>query len=179
MIQEVQTPVNPVNETTLETIEAIGTSSRKIIEWRQTRWWHSISICEATGNVEWRYESGVSWNPSDYIESENLTISNITWNIEFSMSGSAIRLPVQWGYVCDIEWGLNTIPREANFYVKVWNTVIYTDYLDTVWTKTATVNFNAWKFDKLTIWADFLYKGSSSTAGIILSPAPTLRLQLL
>jgi hypothetical protein len=32
MIQEVQTPVNPVNETTLETIESIGTSSRKIIE---------------------------------------------------------------------------------------------------------------------------------------------------
>jgi hypothetical protein len=179
MVQEVQTSVIPTNETTLETIEAIGTSSRKIIEWRQTRWWRSISICEATGNVKWRYVSGSSWNPSEYIESEDLAITNVEWNIEFSMVGNAIRLPVQWWYVCDIEWGIAPLNWTANLYVKVWQTTIYTDMLDTSWTKTATVNFNAWKFDKLTIWADFLYQWPASTAWIEFTPAPTLRLQLL
>ena len=53
MVQEVQTWVGITNETTLETIEAIGTSSFKIVEGRQTKGGRYASGCVASGNVYW------------------------------------------------------------------------------------------------------------------------------
>lgn len=179
MVQEVQTAVTFQNETTLETIEAVGTSSRKIIEWRQTIWWHNISRCEAWGNVGYRYISGTTPKQSDYIESTDLAITSSVGDYEFSMVGNGIRLPVKWWYQFDVSRGLSTIPRTANFYLYVGDVLAYTDIITNNGTKTTTFQINAWKFDLVTIWADFNYWGSSGTAWITLNPAAQLRIQLL
>lgn len=179
MLQEVQTATTNRTESTLETIEAVGTSSRKIIEWRQTIGWHSISKCVASGNVGWQYKW--DWNRnSDYLESSNLAVSSSTWPIEFTTKSHAIRLPVQWSYECEMTWWISSSQRTGTIYVKVWSETVYTNTINSVTTKTAKFKFNAGKFANLTLWAEFYWSGNTtSVAWLEFNPAPSLKIELL
>lgn len=179
MLQEVQTSIANTTESTLETIEAVGTSSRKIIEWRQTIWWHSVSSCIATGNVFWRYNW--DWNrESWYIESEDLEITSNYWPIDFVNIWSAIRLPMAWSYECELTWWIWSTQRTETIYIKVWGKTVYTETLNTVTQKTVKFKFNAGKFDKLILWWEFYWSGGeTSSAWLYFNPTPTLNIVLL
>ena len=178
MVQEVQTSVWYTNQTTLETIEAVGTSSRKIIEGRQTIGWRGISTWEATWNVYWEYK----WDgqrSSDYIESEDLEVASSSWPIEFVMRWNAVRLPVAWGYECELTWWVWSTQRTETIYVTVWSKVVYTGSRDSTWQETVKFKFNAGKFDELKIGWEFYWAGSSSSSTrLSFNPAPTLKIQL-
>lgn len=179
MVQEVQSSVLSTNESTLETIEAVGTSSRKIIEWRQTIWGHKISTCAATGNVSWEYIW--DWNrDSGYLESNDLEITSSTWPIEFVMKWNAIRLPVSWSYECELTWWIWATQRTGTIYIKVWSNTVYTNMINSVTQETVKFKFNAWKFDSLILWWEFYWWGSTSAlAWISFTPKPTLNIELL
>ena len=103
MVQEVQTWVWITNETTLETIEAIGTSSFKIIEWRQTKGGHYVSGCVADGNVYYKYREGDS-RDSGELKSEDTAIIKNTWKSEFSIRNWGIRVPNGGSYAIELTW---------------------------------------------------------------------------
>lgn len=83
MVQEVQTGVGIVNETTLETIEAIGTSSFKIVEGRQTRGNHYSIGCEATGTATWLLDEDD--RDTGEVLCQNLTMTSQYGKQEFTM----------------------------------------------------------------------------------------------
>lgn len=141
MVQEVQTSVNQPIETTLETIQAVGTSSVKIVEGRQTTWGRFAYWCKA------------SWNKSMYApdtQQITLTISSSYWNTEFLKVDGGIRIPLAWAYeiVAECRWG--NIGWWVNFthYIKSWDTdlfnVVTSNNNDTI-TSSKTVNLG--KFD--------------------------------
>lgn len=176
MVQEVQTPAWYVNESTLETIEAVGTSSRKILEWRQTRWGRNVSRCEATGNVSYQYRQGQTPKDSEYIESDNITITDTFGDKDFSIVSNRICLPVIWWYSCELTRWIGPSIWTWTIYVNVGDTTVYTNTLSAN-SETVTFTFNAGKFDKLTIWWEFSYTWSSTAASITFSPQPTLKIQ--
>lgn len=106
-IQEVQTSITTTPENTLETIEAIWTSSRKIIIWRQTRerislaWesWATLSYYVPDTPIDWYTET--EWEG---------TITNVVWELIYSKSGEWVRLPLEWSYQLTINcfrWSQN------------------------------------------------------------------------
>lgn len=95
MVQEVQTDVVKRTETTLETIEAIWTSSRKIIIDRQTRqryyWASGITYSQTIP-----YDSYSPWTTSDM--SGTVTLSNKIWGMDYLKIDNTARIPIQWNY---------------------------------------------------------------------------------
>ena len=105
MVQEVQTPVETTPINTLETIEAIWTSSRKIIIWRQTRdrlYWESgvtLSYYVPTVTVDW------------YTETEwEATLLDEVWELSYNKNWEWVRIPIEWTYQLTIDcfrWSQN------------------------------------------------------------------------
>jgi hypothetical protein len=154
-MQEVQTWIEIYDESTLETIEAVGTSSRKIIEWRQTRWRHISSGCVATGNVSRYYDS--MWpSESGYVASQDMAVSSQTWWVEYIIQDGWVRIPLGWTYQCTLtRWWWSTY-HEMTIYIKVWGKTVYTNTFS--WgnqTETVSFIFNAWKFQLLELWWEF------------------------
>lgn len=175
MVQEVQTWVWITNETTLETIEAIGTSSFKIREWRQTTW-HYSSWCTATGQVYFNYQS---WGSRDSweIKSWNTTITSMTWKQEFVMSNGWVRVPVAWTYEITLTWGCGSYTHEI--IIKWWGKTLYSLSKTGSYSETVTFQADLWKFDTIEIWGHFYYSWSADAASMTFSTQPVLVIKQL
>ena len=168
MVQEVQTSVERPVETTLETIEAIGTSSFKIIEWRQTRGWHYASKCTASGTVSWYYSN--QWDrDSEEIQSSNMAISENVGKQDYEIRSLGVRVPQAWTYQVTIRWSWWSNASNATIYVKCWWNVVYTKEHTSSQTETVVVNADMWKFDLVEVRGSFHYKWSSTAATLSLS----------
>lgn len=159
MVQEVQTWVWITNETTLETIEAVGTSSFKIKEWRQTTARY-LSECTGTALVTW---SGSGQSP---LIKWTVTLDNSYWKSEFIQTNWGIRIPKAWTYQLTFTWQVGGVSYDSNFYIKNWPNAgdknIYT--YSAVWyfySINESFIVDLGKFDIITVWADF-YRGSGS-----------------
>jgi hypothetical protein len=165
MVQEVQTSTTPIVENTLETIEAIGTSSRKIIENRQTRWGHYASKCSASWTVKWYYDN--QWGrQSEEIESDNLTISESTGKQSFELRDLWIRVPQAWTYQITLTWSWWSSTANNTMILRCWWNVVYTKEHTSSQTETVILLVDMWKFDLVEAWSSFYYKGSASAASL-------------
>ena len=149
MVQEVQTGIWITNETTLETIQAIGTSSVKIREWRQTTW-HFTSLCEASWS-QWA-ATKPDGSMGDKVQA-TLTIDSEYWPIDYDIVDWWIRIPEAWWYEIKLAWkwwGYAT----AYHYIRAW----WEEYL--MMTTNNSVDIiesskilNLWKYEIVTLWA--------------------------
>lgn len=162
MVQEVQTGIWITNETTLETIEAIGTSSFKIREWRQTTA-RFVSGCSGSGSVSWYWSS---WDDrqSDEILSSDTAITDQNGNQEYSIRDGWIRVPVAWTYQITFTWTGWTSSNYNTLILKWWGKVLYTKEHTSNLTETVTLTVNLGKFDLIEIRSSFYYNGGSSAA---------------
>ena len=99
-MQEVQTSVNYTPETRLQTIEAVGTSSRKIIEGRQTTGRY-LSWCTASWE---RNVSVSSEHPDSWYVSQPLSITDSTGKMMYSTQDWGVKVPVAWTYQITATW---------------------------------------------------------------------------
>lgn len=173
MVQEVQKSIEIYNETTLDTIEAIGTSSRKIIEWRQTRGWHYVSWAVATGWVSWTYHS---WDArqSDVIQWW-MTLSSTSWKMEMDIFDWWLRVPQAWTYSINIYWQWWSTTMATTIYVYAGGKLIYTETHNSNTNDTVTVIADLGKFDLITVSGDFYYSGSATSASWSLSTTITVQ----
>jgi hypothetical protein len=175
-MQEVQTWIEIYDESTLDTIEAVGTSSRKIIEWRQTRWWHYVSRCEAAGRVKWDYDEWVTDRNSYYVKSDEFAITSQTGNVEFIMQNGNIRLPQAWTYQCTLSWAWWWYDFDDTVYISVWGKVVYTNtFSGSHQSETVTFIFNAWKFAELELGWEFYFSWTFSFIELSISPTMTIQ----
>lgn len=165
MVQEVQTGIWITNETTLETIQAIGTSSVKIVEWRQTRWGRYYYSCEA------------DWQDSQAAPATEVTPISITssyGNTEFKEVDDGIRIPQAWWYEITMRckgWNIGSwinIKHSLRANGTEIFSITTTNNNDT---KTDTVTVNLWKFDILKIvsiwtWTEWYWAVSYNTIKI-------------
>ena len=163
MVQEVQTWVWIYNESTLETIEAIGTSSFKIVEWRQTKWWHYTSNVEAKGTVTWIYHDGDS-RTSGLVQSSNMTINSQNGRTPYIISEKWLRISIAWTYHITLSRNGWASSQKPTIYVKVWGETLYTKYSNGYINETVEWDSDFGKFDKIEIWGEFEYTGGSTTA---------------
>jgi len=182
MVQEVQTWVGITNENTLETIEAIGTSSFKIVEWRQTKGWHYVSSCEAVMLVRWHYVSGQTDRQSPLVKWDDVSITSMEWNAEYTVRDSGIRVPAAWTYEIKVSAKAGGTSYSGTTYIKVWpsawDPTIYSLYGSSTKSEDKTFRVNLGKFDVLTIWGDFHYDGSAATASTSWNLNPIIITQL-
>ena len=179
-MQEVQTWIEIYDESTLDTIEAVGTSSRKIIEWRQTRGGHYVSNCEATGNVQWFYREGITDRDSYYLKSQDLEITSQTGNTEFIMQNGCVRIPQAWTYQCTLYWGSGWSDFSWTIYIIVWRKNVYTKtFTGSYQRETVTFIFNAGKFDELELGWEFYYSWYNTNMNFSFSGQPTMTIQQL
>ena len=164
-IQQVQTPIDTTQETTLETIEAIWTSSRKIIIWRQTRQkiygesWATYTFTAPSQSYqpEWFYPD-LEWTWS---------VSNVIWELAYNQQWNGMRLPLQSSYSLTITpaswratwyWDVVTTTR-----VRVWGKTVYTYESHRTDGHTDTITITAWKFSVVTVEMDMYLPTTSST----------------
>ena len=163
MVQEVQTSVERPVETTLETIEAIGTSSIKIIEGRQTRGWHYASGCNASGTVSWYYQSGDE-RQSPEIESANMAINSSTGKQTYEIRELGVRVPQAWTYQITLKWTGWTSTSYATMILICGGNVVYTKEHTSNQTETVVLLVDMGKFDLIEARSTFQYNGSSTAA---------------
>lgn len=179
MVQEVQTWVWVYNETTLETIEAIGTSSFKIVEWRQTKWWHYASEVNVSWTSMWSYVKETGIRQSGMVESTNMSIWSSSWKQEYSLKNLGIRVPSAWTYQCTLYWTWGASSYQPTIYLIRWTTendiVLYTKTFWRNGSETITINADLGKFDILTVRWKFYYSWSSDYASPNLSYSLTLQ----
>lgn len=174
MVQEVQTWVGITNETTLETIEAIGTSSFKIIEGRQTKGGHYVSSCKASGRVTWSYSQSIGIRDSGEVKSTDLAITESTGKAELILKDWGIRVPNSGSYeiVLDRSWGAST--TYATVILKWGGKVLYTKQFTSSDSEVVTVVADLWKFELIELWGEFYYNGSATSASLLLSADLTI-----
>lgn len=167
MVQEVQTWVWITNETTLETIEAVGTSSFKIVEWRQTKWGRYVSRCKWSGSVSWTYQSPASkvWPEVSW----TFTLTDSYGKAPFIIRNGGIRIPQQWTYEITVYWGSSWISN-SQLILKAWGREIYRKLLYAAQSETATFEVDLWKFDIIELWGQFEYTSSWTTVTLYYSP---------
>lgn len=165
MVQEVQTWVWVYNETTLETIEAIGTSSFKIVEWRQTKGGHYTSSVETSWTSTWDYIRDVTPRQSPMVVSTDMAISSSSWKAEFTLSNYWIRVPAPWTYQITLHWSWWASTFQPTVYLIRWvnksDTVLYTKTFSAHDEETITLNVDLGKFEIITIRWSFYYSGSA------------------
>lgn len=161
MVQEVQTAVTIPQETTLDTIQAIGTSSVKIREWRQTTW-HYTSGVTASWSISWSWDP---WNPRDSWKlSPNLTIGSSYWKMEYAKKMGSIRVPVAWSYQITLSWSWwSSISNATIVLMWGWNQ-LYTKTFTSSSSETIVKNVDLWKFDTVEVyWSLYCSSGYSSS----------------
>ena len=176
MLQEVQTWVWITNETTLETIEAVGTSSFKIREWRQTTPRY-VNNCEWKWKAAWYYSN--QWDrQSEEVLSTDTEILSQNWNQDYIIRDGWIRVPVAWTYQITFTWSGWSSTSNVTLILKGWWKELYRNEHTSSQTETVTVVANLWKFDLIEIWWSFYYKGSASGASLSLSVTSMIIQQL-
>ena len=161
MVQEVQTGIWITNETTLETIEAIGTSSFKIREWRQTTARY-VSGCISSCSIYWSWDPG---NPRDSWELHgNLSISSSSGKQEYLVKNGSIRVPVAWTYQITLTWSWWSSISNATVILKWWWNQLYTKTFNSNNSETVVLTVDLWKFDLVEVYGDiYCTSGSSSS----------------
>lgn len=152
MVQEVQTPVEATPINTLETIEAIWTSSRKIIIWRQTR---DRPYGESKITLTLSLEPDLT--PRE--ETDDLrgdpVISDEAWEFTYTQIWDWIRIPLGGTYRLTV-----TTPSYRNnsswsvyptVKVRAWSRVIYKYYNEEHSIHTETVIVSLGRFDVLSL----------------------------
>lgn len=166
MVQEVQTSVSIPQENTLETIQAIGTSSVKIIEWRQTRGWHYISAASVSGSWPWYYDSW--WSRQSPMIQWSMSAGSATGKMIFNVSWNKIRIPIAWTYQLTLYWSGWSSTYSPTVYMIKWasenDEVLYTKTFPNSSSETINLTFDLGKFDVITIWFSYYYSWSSSWA---------------
>lgn len=163
MVQEVQTSVAIPQENTLETIEAIGTSSFKIVEWRQTRGWHYSSSTKVSGSASWYYDNSGS-RQSPKVQA-SMGLNSATWKATYAVRAWSVRVPTAWTYQLTLYRAWWSSRFSATIYMvkweNSWDTQLYTK---TFYSNTETVNFtfDLGKFDVITFRFSFYYNWDSS-----------------
>jgi len=167
MVQQVQQWVINTPETTLETIEAVGTSSKKLIDWRQTTGEHFVWWCTTTWSVSWWYNYH-TWNRSSWMVQGNLWISTTRWPRTFSIVDKGIRVPKWWTYRLDMSWYGWSGSMKSTIYIKKGTSAsdetIYTYTSYSSETRTLSKILTLWKFDTISMRWDFYYSWSSDYA---------------
>lgn len=164
MVQEVQTWVGITNENTLETIEAIGTSSFKIKEWRQTTARYTVGRSGTCRPSSFQYRQGETDRWSEEQESSYIVETETWGNQDFQIKDAGVRVPTAWTYECHIYWGANGVNNKYIIKVKVGKTVYYSKEIDNPSWMTydeATFYMNLWKFDIVKVVWVFYYGGSN------------------
>jgi len=167
MVQEVQTWVGIYNETTLETIEAIGTSSFKIKEWRQTTPRYLWEVT-GSGTVNRHY---VSPNVDSGMIMGTMTISDMVGKAEYSISNGWIRVPFAGTYRITYRGTVGSAVADTTLYLKAGTE----SNSPTLWTKT----YNTWgvnesgsvivdlgKFDIVTLRVHWYYTSTYASGDL-------------
>lgn len=163
-IQQVQTPIDTTQETTLETIEAIWTSSRKIIIWRQTRQ-KIYGESGATYTFVTPLEYQNAWTYHD-LEGTG-TVSDEIWELSYNQQGNWMRLPLQSSYSLTItpaSWRATAywdVVRTTR--VLVGGKIVYTYDSTRTDGHTDTITITAWKFAVVTVESDISLPTTWST----------------
>lgn len=175
MVQEVQTGIGITQQTTLETIEAIGTSSFKIREWRQTTDRFTRG-CVATGNVSAYLPN--TWT-SAITKSTDLAITEQTGKEGFSMSGGWIRIPVAWAYQIMLHWGWGGSNVESTISIRTSNRELYTKtFSGSSQKEDVLIPADLGKFETVQLRWKFKWNGSWPVT-LTFSTTPVLTIQQL
>lgn len=179
MPQEVQTSVWLQTETTLETIQAIGTSSVKIREGRQTTGRY-IWGCVASGSCGWYYHEWETERDSEEILSTNIAVDSYFWKAEYAIRDYGVRVPCVWTYEITLHrWGWAT-DKKSTIIIKSWGKVLYTNSFSGTWqSETVTFYADLWRFSTIEIRWQFRYYGSNSGAAVWFVGTPTLTIKQL
>lgn len=166
MVQEVQTSVAIPQENTLETIEAIGTSSFKIVEWRQTRGWHYSSSAVVSGSASWSYQSpGDRQSPK---VQASMWLNSATWKATYAVRAWSVRVPTAWTYQLTLYWRWWSSRNSSTIYMvkweNEWDTQLYTRTFNSNTNETVNFNFDLGKFDVISFRFTFYYSWDSSAA---------------
>lgn len=172
MVQQVQQWVINTQETTLETIEAVGTSSKKLIEWRQTTWEHFIGYCSSSWSWNWWYDYN-TWERSSWLRQITLNIGTVNSKYIYSPKEKGIRVPKWWTYKLDLTWYWWASTMQNTLYIKNWteqsSPTIYT-YTSTSWTtRNYSTTVNLWKFDIITARWSYYYSWDSQYATLVIT----------
>lgn len=164
MVQKVQTAVGEMQPTTLDTIEAVGTSSRKLREWRQTTGERFLGYCTTTENTLTRLYTSWGSRDSGMLQLNNLTIDTTSSNLIYTMKDGGVRIPKGWTYQVEITWSSGWFAdMTATLYVKTGNgQTLYTETSTNNSQQTDTFLVNVGKFDTIEVWVDYHYSWSSS-----------------
>jgi len=160
MLQEVQTWVWIYNESTLETIEAIGTSSFKIVEWRQTKGGHYISSATGEWMAIWDYVD--TW-PRQWpmVVSTDMTITSSSWQASFAVANNWLRVPRAWTYEVTVDRRGWSSTYSGVMYAIRGTTendeILYTKSFSANYSEVITFNVDLGKFEVITIWGKFYY----------------------
>ena len=172
-MQEVQSSINSKPETMLQTIEAVGTSSRKIIYWRQTTT-RFASWCTVDGEIGWYYTQ--DWSRVSPMLNASLTQTSLMWGMEYRIVDKKVRVPIDWTYSVriDMTWGSDR--TYERFYVYAWNTQIFYYKFDDLAQETIsqTVSVNLGKFDTISARWYFQYTWNSAAAQLYMRPTITI-----
>lgn len=164
-LQEVQTAVEITPENTLETIEAIWTSSRKIIIWRQTR----QKIYGESGATLTFVAPAKYYQPAWFYPNLEWTwtVSDEVWELSYSQNWDWMRLPLQSSYSLTITpakwhsswyWPIITTTR-----VKIAGETVYSYDSSSSADYSETITVTAWKFSVLTIELDMQLPTTADT----------------
>lgn len=154
MIQKVQTDVTTTPENTLETIEAIWTSSRKIIIWRQTR----ERIYGESGATLNFTSISIQAHSGDIFENMDgtATVTDVVWDLAYTLWGNWVRIPLQWNYQLTIttaKW--SSVWRIMTTRVKVDWVTVYTYTSSSNTDHTDTINMTIGKFSVVSMEQDW------------------------
>lgn len=169
MVQEVQTSVIQPIETTLDTIQAIGTSSFKIVEWRQTKGWHYVGWAKTTWG---RYTYTASTSVTSPVTQIPVTLDSSYWKYDYSIVSGWLRVPVAWTYELEFSryWGSSL--NSSTIFIKNWTTensqTLYTNTFGNSWSEVKTMVVDLGKFDTITAWGQvWIYGGFWSVQGAV------------
>ena len=155
MVQEVQTDVIKRQENTLETIESIWTSSRKIIIGRQTRdkythsWITMTTSFDTFGSVDpapWTVIPPITW----------VTTSDAFGEMEYKLVNGELRIPVAWQYQVSISYSLPPTSWTMTTNLRVNGKKVWTEDVSSG-SHSATITLDFGKYDLITVDRSYYY----------------------
>lgn len=159
MVQEVQTDVARRTESTLETIEAIWTSSRKIIIDRQTRQKY-YGASGITYNQTIPYASYSPWTTDDM--SGTVTFSDKIWELDYLNVEDAARIPIQWNYSITVTPQPWWVAWTFKTKLRVNDDVVMEITKSTNDSTPQTEYFILWKYDKVRVTIQLITSSTPS-----------------
>lgn len=160
MVQEVQTDVVRRQENTLETIENIWTSSRKIIIDRQTR--HVYKHSWISMNTKFDTFGSVDPAPGTVIPPIiEVTTYDSEGEIEYRLIDWELRIPVAWQYQVSISYSLPSTSWTMTTNLRVNDKKVWTENASSG-SHSATMTLDLGKYDLITVDRSYYYTSAFS-----------------